>query len=513
MQKEKLATLGLLSIAIIWGMAFYFVDVALLNGWQTFTILAFRGIVSGLLLIPFAFMGKIWKNKRSLIHSIIAGLFFALGYTFQTIGQEKAGVIHTAFYTCLYVIFTPFIALMFGRKNIKIKNFIGALLALIGIFFLNFVAKGEPFKFTLADLYFILCAIFFALQIIWVSKYLIDDKYPLGNTSIMLLTMGIVSLICIPFANEAMPKSFAGFHGVLFATLLSSGLCSVLQFCCQKYVDEAKASIYLSFETVFACIFVWIIGIDNFEIFSLIGLFFIMSAVLVVELNFKKKIKLDKYKILLFDVDDTLLDFKLTEAKAFMQLLEFYDVSFKEEYYKLYKEENSRLWKEYELELISRNEIWNNRFIKLLNILNLELDPKEVSDKMLEFLSKNADILNNSDKDLERLSKKYDLYVISNGEPFVQYRRLKLSGIDKYFKGFFISSEIGHQKPKKEFFDYVKNNIDDFEIKQALVIGDSLTSDIKGAINYGIDACYFNPNKNTTDLEIKYDIESLKELK
>jgi 2-haloacid dehalogenase len=236
-------------------------------------------------------------------------------------------------------------------------------------------------------------------------------------------------------------------------------------------------------------------------------------SVVLVEVNFKRKINFKKYKYLLFDIDDTILDFQKAEYNAFLMLLNDYNIEFKEEYYEVYRKENHRLWKEYELGNIKRHEIFDNRMIPLFNYLKINDDPKKASYRFLEYLSKGAYLIGNSYKVLERLSKKYKLYIISNGEPSVQYPRIKEVGIDKFFSKIFISEEIGYSKPNKEFFTYIENNILGFNKEEAIVIGDSLTSDIKGAINYGIDCCWFNPNDKETDLNIKYIIASLDEIR
>ena len=151
--------------------------------------------------------------------------------------------------------------------------------------------------------------------------------------------------------------------------------------------------------------------------------------------------------------------------------------------------------------------------IPLFNQLNINDDPVKASYTFLEYLSEGAYLIGDTYKVLEKLSKKYKLYVITNGVAKVQYPRIAKVGIDKFFTNVFVSEEIGYQKPKKEFFDYVANNIEGFNKEEAIVIGDSLSSDIKGAIEYGIDTCWFNPNKNECELNITYSITSIDEIK
>lgn len=512
MKKEAIGISALLLVSIIWGCAFIAVDYALINGWNTFTILTLRGFIAGLLLLPFAINKRFWKDKKLILHSMIAGVFFFLGYAFQTIGQQKTSVVNSAFFTCLYVIFTPFIGLFFGRKEVTKKTLAATFLAIIGIFFMSFVSKGE-FVLHFGDVFLILCALFFALQIFWVGHFIDKDADPISASSIMLLVMGICSLILIPISQETLPSSFKGITGVLFAALFSSGVCSILQFYGQKDVNPSKASLIMSLETPFACIFSVILGFDKLNIYSVVGIILMMGSIVLINYHYKKKFDFSKYKALLIDVDDTLLDFKAAEVYAFKKLLNKLDVSYKDEYLEKYSKDNLALWKKYERGEIERKTIFEDRMKPLFEMLNLDADPVKSSYLYLDYLSECAVILNNSNMHLERLSKKYDLYIISNGEPHVQYPRIKSSGIDKYFKGIYVSEEIGAQKPKKEFFDYVFNDIKNININDCCVIGDSLSSDILGAINYGIDSCWYNPNGKESDLNITYIITDLSQIK
>ena len=511
--KKQIGTLSLFIVAFIWGLAFIAVDYALDNNWNTFTILAIRGLLSGLILLPFAFKDKIWKNRKVVIHTIIAGVFFFLGYALQSLGQKSSSVINSAFYTCLYVVFTPFIALAFGKKEVTIKTVIASITAIIGIYFLSVLGKGGTLQFYLSDILLILCALFFALQIIWVTHYIKGELNPISLSCVMLLTMGILSLVSIPIFNEVLPTSIKGISGVLYAAIFSSGVCTVLQLFGQRYTTSSNASIILSLETPIACILAVMINNENMNLYMSIGLILMVISVFLIEIKLKKKINFKKYKYILFDVDDTLLDFQKAEEQAFIKLLGNYNIEFNQKYYQIYKNENKRLWKEFELGNIEKKEIFDNRMIPLFNQLNINDDPVKASYTFLEYLSEGAYLIGDTYKVLEKLSKKYKLYVITNGVAKVQYPRIAKVGIDKFFTNVFVSEEIGYQKPKKEFFDYVANNIEGFNKEEAIVIGDSLSSDIKGAIEYGIDTCWFNPNKNECELNITYSITSIDEIK
>ena len=513
MKNKSIATIALFIVALIWGVAFIAVDYALESGWNTFTILAVRGILSGLLLLPFAIKDRIWKDKKQFINIIIAGAFFFLGYESQTLGQQASSVVNSAFFTCLYVIFTPFLALLFGKKEVTIKTIVAAGIAIIGIFFLSVLGEEGNISFHYGDILLVLCAIFFALQIIWAGHFIDKKHSPLTTSSIMLLSMGLLSLFAIPISGETLPTSFTGITGVLFAALFSSGLCSILQLFGQKHVSSSNASIIMSLETPFACIFaVLLIPNESMNVFGVIGLVLMFISILLIEVKMKRRVNLKKYEFLLFDVDDTLLDFQKAEFESFKMLLGEFNIPYSDEYYKIYHDENRRLWKEYEFGNIKRNEIFERRLIPLFTHLNIDADPVKHSYEFLNYLSKCAFLLGNSYEVLEKLSKTHKLYIITNGEPKVQYPRLDAVNFNQFFSGIFVSEEIGHSKPHKEFFDYVSEHIEGFDKKKALVIGDSLTSDIIGSINYGMDTCWFNPHKKETTLNITYEIKEIDEL-
>ena len=208
-------------------------------------------------------------------------------------GQQKSSVVNSAFFTCLYVVFTPFIALLFGKKEVTFKTFIAAFVAIVGIYFLSVLSEGGVFTFHVGDILLIFCAIAFALQIIWAGHFVKGDFSPLATSSVMLLSMGILSLIAIPISGESLPPSFIGITGVLFAALFSSGVCSILQLFGQRHVPSSNASIIMSLESVFAVIFCWIlppyVPEDIMSFKEIFGCLLIFAAITYIQLPQRKK--------------------------------------------------------------------------------------------------------------------------------------------------------------------------------------------------------------------------------
>lgn len=202
-----------------------------------------------------------------------------------------------------------------------------------------------------------------------------------------------------------------------------------------------------------------------------------------------------KYTSLLFDADNTLLDFDKAENVALKNVMAFYNIPVNEENCRKYSEINSALWKQFEKGEIEKMDIKLIRFKKFFEFLGVKenFDPLEVNEKYLSFLREGAFIIEGAVELCKSLKKKgYKLYIITNGIAATQARRLQKSGLLPYFNEVFVSETVGHPKPKKEYFDYVLNNIDEKDKSKILVIGDSLSSDIKGAQNAELNYIWYN---------------------
>lgn len=213
-----------------------------------------------------------------------------------------------------------------------------------------------------------------------------------------------------------------------------------------------------------------------------------------------------KYKTLLFDADGTLFDFAKCEEAALRETLETFGINVTEDVVENYSIINESLWKMLERGEIEKRVLFYRRFELLCEKYGFERDALEMSKKYAATLSEQTFLLDGAEELCQKLSGVADMYIVTNGIDFVQKRRYAKSGFDKYFKGVFISGEIGYEKPAREFFECVEKAIPDFESQSALMIGDSLTADIKGGINFGIDTCWYNPkNKQAPrDMDITH---------
>lgn len=221
-----------------------------------------------------------------------------------------------------------------------------------------------------------------------------------------------------------------------------------------------------------------------------------------------------KYEIILFDVDGTLLDFNAAQENALKMAFQNHNYELNDSVKAIYDEINHSLWNQYEQGNISKEEVIYSRFVKLFDRLSLEGDGVAFEDEYQDLLGQGHELIDGAIEILDILSKTHELYIVTNGVTRTQRSRLKASGIDQYMKDVFISEETGFQKPMKEYFDYCFERIPNISNKKTLIVGDSLSSDILGGNNVGIDTCWFNPFHLKCDMNVKinYEIKELSEL-
>ncbi len=218
------------------------------------------------------------------------------------------------------------------------------------------------------------------------------------------------------------------------------------------------------------------------------------------------------YTTLLFDSDDTLLDFKAAEGSALRQMMTDKGLPYSEENAKIYSQVNKGFWEAFERGEIEKKEIYVGRFKKFFEKININADAASAAAAYEENLGKNHQLISGAIELLENLYEKYNIYIITNGRDVIQKSRLKDSNIINYVKGVFISETVGVPKPEEEYFNYVLKNIKETDKSKILIIGDSMSSDILGGINSGIDTCWYNPNQKSLKYRPTYEINVLEQL-
>jgi 2-haloacid dehalogenase len=226
------------------------------------------------------------------------------------------------------------------------------------------------------------------------------------------------------------------------------------------------------------------------------------------------RIPAPRYQWLLFDADGTLFDYDRAERAALEQALAQTGVAFDSSHLATYRQINQALWQRVEKGEITPAVVKVRRFELLLEALHIVYSPATLSANYLECLANCSELVEDAAAVLEALHAKFRIAILTNGLTVVQRGRLARSVIRHHVSDIIISEEIGAAKPAKEFFDTAFARLGNPSKREVLMIGDGWASDIHGAVQYGIDACWYNPGRKPrpSDYEITREIASLREL-
>lgn len=220
-------------------------------------------------------------------------------------------------------------------------------------------------------------------------------------------------------------------------------------------------------------------------------------------------------KYILWDIDNTLLSFDLAEKAAMTSGFNKFSIGIEDEKaLDIYKLINDKYWKMLESGKMTRDQILTGRFKELFDQYKINYDDSLINDFnhfYQEELGRQVFFNDYAKEVLEILGKNYKQYAVTNGTKLAQEGKLKNSGLDKVFDDVFISEDLGIDKPNKEFFDKVFAKVGSTNPDNYIIIGDSLTSDMRGGNNAGIRTIWYNPKnlENKTDVKINYCIHSL----
>lgn len=220
------------------------------------------------------------------------------------------------------------------------------------------------------------------------------------------------------------------------------------------------------------------------------------------------------YQWLLFDADGTLFDYQAGEEIALFKAFEAAGIPFLSGYGEVYAEVNAAFWRLFEKGQVTLADLRTDRFSQFFDRLAIKTDVQQFSYTYLHFLGQATDLIPGALETLQALSGQYRMVIITNGISQVQRSRLSLSPIKAFFEDIFISEEIGVSKPAAAYFDAVFAGIGHPPRESVLVIGDSLSSDMRGALDYGLDTCWVNLDgiQKPADMQIRYEIKKLEQL-
>lgn len=221
-----------------------------------------------------------------------------------------------------------------------------------------------------------------------------------------------------------------------------------------------------------------------------------------------------KYPYLLLDADNTLFDFDAGNRLAVTAVCRRFDIPDTEESFRLYEGCNNALWAAFDRGEVTKDFLVVQRFRDFFRKLGIERDAAACNEVHLAVLSENTLLMPHALEVCRELHKTHKLYIVTNAVAAVQRSRLGKSALAPYIDGAFISEEAGASKPSREYFDYVFAHVEGLRRDNCLLIGDSLSSDMQGAANYGLPSCWYNPGRlpRPADLDITYTIDDLRQL-
>ncbi len=282
-----MATLLLVLGTFFWGATFVIVKDSI-SSIDLYSFLFWRFLISSLFIIPF-FIKKIISIKpKEIIYGVSLGFILALGYIFQTIGLQFSTPSKTAFITGLSVVIVPVLSSIKMKKIPNLLTIIAIIMSAIGIYLMT---ETTGISFKSGDMWVLLCALFFAIQIVMISD--ITKKHSAVNITIIeLMTVSIISMICsLIFGNIEIPVTYKLWGAIIFCAIFATSFIFIVQSRYQKEMSDSRAAIIYSFEPLFAALTAYIIYNERFSITIIIGGLLIFIAMLITGRKLKTKIR------------------------------------------------------------------------------------------------------------------------------------------------------------------------------------------------------------------------------
>jgi putative hydrolase of the HAD superfamily len=216
-------------------------------------------------------------------------------------------------------------------------------------------------------------------------------------------------------------------------------------------------------------------------------------------------------KALFFDWDHTLWDHDLNAREVLLDLAVEYELAIEpESYWKTFEKINNSLWDQYAAGEISQAELRETRFMRFFQELRIEGPSSEFGDKYLERAPRKTNLMPGAFEVIQDLAAHYPLYILTNGFDDIQYVKIEGAGMRSFFKEIITSQQVGTKKPNPLFYEYALERAG-IQPGEALMIGDHVEADVRGALNAGIPAIHYNPFSVETDLP--HEIQHLDELR
>ena len=283
----------ILSATIVWGSSFVILKDTLNDfgdGHFTFFILACRFLIACMIFLAFSVKRFNKFNKKILVHGIILGIILFFAYAIQTVALHYTTPSKNAFLTETYCILVPFMMWVFFKKKIGLKNFITAVICLAGVVIIAFFGRNDSApNELLGDGLTVLCGVFYALQMIFISQFKEDDSLLLlivEMAVVMVLCFGTSAIIEFPKYSSSLSFNFECGWRIVYLGVFATAYAQFAQLHGQKYTTTTTTSLILCFEGVFSVLFEFIFGYNNLNAYIITGFVLILSTLVINEIDF-----------------------------------------------------------------------------------------------------------------------------------------------------------------------------------------------------------------------------------
>ncbi len=296
LSKATLGKLLLVLVTIVWGSSFVILKDTLStlgDGHFTFFILASRFILASVLLVAICWKKFITISKSTFLKGLILGFILFGAYSVQTIGLRYTSASKNAFLTSVYVVLVPFLSWLFLKKKPTFKNYLATALCFLGIAFVAVIGKKDSASNELlGDTLSIASGIFYALQIIFISKHT-EKEDAMQLLIVELLTVAVLcSIISLSTEFSLHASKFSMSGEAIWKLLYLAFICTLFaqfgQMVAQKYAPPMSVALIFSLESVFGVVFELLLGDANLTVFIIIGFVFIFIGELVSEVDLKQ---------------------------------------------------------------------------------------------------------------------------------------------------------------------------------------------------------------------------------
>lgn len=276
----------LLITAIIWGSSFVAQSIGM-ESVDAFTFTGIRTLLGMLFLLPFTLIiNKGFDfRKKTLLKGLILGFVFSIAQNFQQFAFYYSTAGKIAFITAFYMFFVPFFSVLFLKKKIAVLTWLSILMGLVGLFFLC-INPEDMTNINFGDVLALICAIFYAVQIMLIDKFLDKDTSGVQMSFMQFFVAGIISVIAMfIFEHPDLTEIKTAAPSLLYSGIMSCGIAYTLQIVGQKHASPVVASLLMCLESVFAVITAAIILHEGMSVRETIGCVVMFSAIILSQVS------------------------------------------------------------------------------------------------------------------------------------------------------------------------------------------------------------------------------------